>query len=96
MTTNILNEKLEKSLTFSPSRQQKPKQNGKSKGSLSTSLKSQDGSYVPPVEHKQRDDDVMSERSMTSRASTASETLERARNRRDFWSNKNKRLEFED
>lgn len=95
MTTNILNEKLEKSLTFSPQQQKSKKSNGYSKSSLSTSVRSQDGSYVPAGNQRQQDDDAMSERSMTSRTSTASETLERARNRKDFWSNKNKKLAFE-
>lgn len=86
MTTNILNEKLEKSLTFSPPKANLLKNNSNKKAS-------QDGSYVAS---KVRQDDAMSEVSMSSRASTASDTLQRAKNRQDFWSKQNKRLEFED
>lgn len=49
----------------------------------SVGLGSEIGSYVP---RQGRDEDVMSEAAMSSRASVASETLDRARKRRDeFW-----------
>jgi hypothetical protein len=92
MTTNILNEKLRKSLTFSDEKQKQSKsQNGYQKrSSPSTSVRSQDGSYL----ERHRDEDVMSEVSMTSRASTASVTLEKARDRRNnFWQKKKTQIE---
>lgn len=81
MTTNILNEKLRKSLTFSDEKKKDPVI-GYHRQTIPLSVRSQDGSYSA----RHRDDDVMSEVSMASQASTASKTLEKAKERRDnFW-----------
>ncbi|EDO41705.1 predicted protein [Nematostella vectensis] len=97
VTTNILNDKLQKSLTFSDEKrkqQNRPSKNKHRKSSPHNSV-SDGGSYGPPPNSRgnrkrdDRDDDVMSEVSMASRASAACETLDRARKRRDeFWAKK--------
>ena len=123
ITTNILNDSFQKSLSFS--KKKKPSQgvrNGSSTppkderhmrpGSPASSVGLGDDarSYTPPrkVERPppdasgngsivsarggvgEGDDDVLSVSAMSSRASTASETLERARKRRDeFWKKEN-------
>lgn len=129
VTTNILNDSFEKSLSLSkkkkpsPSRDySKPGRNGystppreerevrPSSPASSVGLGDDARSFTPPrkVEmsppdlrrvsppasvggsEKGRDDDVLSVSAMSSRASTASETLERARKRRDdFWKQEN-------
>ena len=123
ITTNILNDSFEKSLSFS--KKKKPSQ-GVRNGSTTPPNEKRDirpvspassvglgddaRSYTPPrkVERPrpdasgngsivsagggvgERDDDVLSVSAMSSRASTASETLERARKRRDeFWKKEN-------
>lgn len=119
VTTNILNDSFEKSLSLSkkkkpsPSRGYLPKEERElrpSSPASSVGLGGDARSYTPPrkveispPDHRRvsppasvggseggRDDDVLSVSAMSSRASTASETLERARKRRDdFWKREN-------
>ena len=100
LTTNILNDHLRKSLTLSeakgapPPRKHRERKEAerrersyerKTPPSSIADHSSDGGSYRPPKE-----DDVMSEGAMSSRVSVASETLDRARKRRDeFWSGDN-------
>ena len=125
VTTNILNDSFEKSLSISD--QRKPRSRGSrddyapppkeerqlrpASPSSSIGLGDDARSYTPPRKVQERsppeppgaspvatlegregrrDDDVLSVSAMSSRASTASETLERARKRRDeFWKREN-------
>ena len=123
ITTNILNDSFEKSLSFS--KKKKPSQGVRNESTtppkegremrpvspaFSVGLGDDAKLYTPPrkVERPppdasgdgsvvsagggvgERDDDVLSVSAMSSRASTASETLERARKRRDeFWKKEN-------
>ena len=122
ITTNILNDSFEKSLSFSKKKPSQGVRNGSStppkderhmrpvSPASSVGLGDDARSYTPPrkVERPppdasgngsivsaggdvgEGDDDVLSVSAMSSRASTASETLERARKRRDeFWKKEN-------
>ena len=85
LTTNILNDRLKKSLSLSATKGDLSPRGARKLGfsppSSVADRASDVGSYVPPG-----DDDGMSEGAMSSRASVASETLERAKKRREeFW-----------
>lgn len=126
VTTNILNDSFEKSLSFSKKKKKPSPPRGFGDGyatppkeerdvrpaspASSVGLGGDARSYKPPRKvdvsppdhpgvspvgsvggsEKGRDDDVLSVSAMSSRASTASETLKRARKRRDeFWKREN-------
>ena len=122
VTTNILNDSFEKSLSISDQRKPRsrdgfappPKEERElrpASPASSIGLGDDARSYTPPRKVQERsppeppgvspvatlegregrrDDDVLSVSAMSSRASTASETLERARKRRDeFWKREN-------